>query len=218
MTAPLERAIRQPHSSEHPFALKAAAVRLSRTYARASDPHSAYRTPIMRPVHHADVVTYAADFEHTDLTKPPPRPFNLTVVCIPTAPGWSRTIIYQGKRKALKETALPSAEVDKDDVSGGTAETTTTTTTKKKKSSPVALLLGLIPVWLIHIFANRFLDSDLAFLHYQVAAIPTAVPTTSLTVRHIVSPTFKYTATPTIKHTARAIVKHIAVLTPTAAV
>ena len=22
-------------------------------------------------------------------------------------------------------------------------------------------------VWLVHLFANRFLDSDLAFLHYQ---------------------------------------------------
>jgi hypothetical protein len=33
------------------------------------------------------VVTYAAGYEHLDLSKPPPRPFNLTVVCIPTAPG-----------------------------------------------------------------------------------------------------------------------------------
>lgn len=101
------------------------------------------------------VVSYAAEYERTDMSKPPPRPFNLTVVCIPTAPGWSRAIIYQGKQKGLKGTAHSSA--GDAPLSDG----------KPKKQSPVAFLLGLIPVWLVHLFANRFLDSDLAFLHYQ---------------------------------------------------
>ena len=29
----------------------------------------------------------------------------------------------------------------------------------------------LLPVWLIHLGSNRFLDSDLAFLHYQEQAV-----------------------------------------------
>jgi len=105
------------------------------------------------------VVSYAAGYEHLDLTKPPPKPFNLTVVMIPTAPGSSRAIIYQGKQKGLRGSAHASAD--------DAPEVQVEAQRKTKKGGPPAFLLSLIPVWLVHLFANRFLDSDLAFLHYQ---------------------------------------------------
>ena len=78
------------------------------------------------------------------LSSPPPAALPLSVfhfqptqVCVPTQPGWSRAIIFGGSRD------------------------------KKAATSPVAKLFATLPVWLLHIFSNRFLDSDLAFLHYQ---------------------------------------------------
>ena len=38
---------------------------------------------------------------------------------------------------------------------------------KKKKKSLIATIFGIIPPWAIHLLSNKFLDSDLAFLHYQ---------------------------------------------------
>lgn len=38
---------------------------------------------------------------------------------------------------------------------------------KPAKKSPLSLIFALIPTWFIHLLSNRFLDSDLAFLHYQ---------------------------------------------------
>merc|ERR1712166_238216 len=38
---------------------------------------------------------------------------------------------------------------------------------KKKKKSLFGILFSIIPVWAIHLLSNKFLDSDLAFLHYQ---------------------------------------------------
>jgi len=119
------------------------------------------------------VVSYAAGYEHLDLSKPPPGTFNLTVVCIPTAPGWSRTIIYQGKQKGLTGSAhssgaAPPSSADEPPAGSGVAESEPTASPPPKtKKGPPAFLLALIPVWLVHLFANRFLDSDLAFLHYQ---------------------------------------------------
>lgn len=37
----------------------------------------------------------------------------------------------------------------------------------RTRSGPMGALFSVLPVWLIHIFSNRFIDSDLAFLHYQ---------------------------------------------------
>ena len=31
----------------------------------------------------------------------------------------------------------------------------------------IARLVGLLPVWVTHILSSRFLDTDLAFLHFQ---------------------------------------------------
>lgn len=55
--------------------------------------------------------------------------FDLTAVCVPSAPGHSRAILLGPSR-----------------------------------ASP---LVRLLPAWLVHLGFNRFLDSDLAFLHYQ---------------------------------------------------
>ena len=69
------------------------------------------------------------------------RPFKLSVLCIPTKPGWSRAIIFS-----------PGGSDDKK---------------KAKKTSWKGKLFKLIPIWLGHQLSNVFLDSDLAFLHFQ---------------------------------------------------
>jgi hypothetical protein len=38
---------------------------------------------------------------------------------------------------------------------------------KKKPAPLLRFIFGLLPVWFLHQLSNRFLDSDLAFLHYQ---------------------------------------------------
>ena len=83
-------------------------------------------------------IWYDADFQID-----PPRKFELSVLCIPTKPGWSRAIVVT--------TANVKAEGE-------------TTNGKKTLMSRV---FKAIPEWMLHIFSNRFLDSDLAFLHYQ---------------------------------------------------
>jgi len=60
-------------------------------------------------------------------------PFRLNVICVPVAPGRSRVILLN---------------------------------TRKRGKEPSGLMETL-PQWVAHLFANRFLDSDLAFLHYQ---------------------------------------------------
>ena len=74
-------------------------------------------------------------------------PFRLSAVCIPTRPGWSRVVIYPGVG------VTPEDEKDE----------------KQLSSSPklVRQIFKLIPTWLLHVLNSKFLDSDLAFLHYQ---------------------------------------------------
>jgi len=126
------------------------------------------------------VVAYNADFENSS------RTFNLTVVCVPTAPGWSRAIIYGGPQPQAKkpkgrlnahraeerstEPIVAPAPVDEPQVAAPPA----------KKTSLVGKIFRLLPVWVVHLGSNRFLDSDLAFLHYQEQSVrmrkaPTAV-------------------------------------------
>lgn len=115
------------------------------------------------------VVSYNADFEPTLDKKSgelkPSRPFNLTVVCVPTAAGRSRAIIYGGSKPAKKRTKPTSSE------RGTAAGPKPEMGLKKKPASLAGRLFGLLPVWLLHIGNNRFLDSDLAFLHYQEQAV-----------------------------------------------
>jgi Pheophorbide a oxygenase len=91
------------------------------------------------------IVSYYADFESQPDNKPKKAPFNFKAICIPTEPGWSRVIVV-------------STDLSKEESKEGSG---------KKKKSLLALVFGLLPQWAIHQLSNRFLDSDLAFLHYQ---------------------------------------------------
>ncbi|OEU19105.1 hypothetical protein FRACYDRAFT_137803, partial [Fragilariopsis cylindrus CCMP1102] len=72
--------------------------------------------------------------------------FKLGALCIPTKPGWSRAIIMAGP-KEMKEKEMKKK--------------------KEKRKSLFGILFSIIPVWAIHLLSNKFLDSDLSFLHYQ---------------------------------------------------
>lgn len=95
--------------------------------------------------------------------------FNLTALCIPTKPGWSRTIIYGAPPpKSKQEKAKDEARKEGKNAVAATGAATKT----KPKKLPLKMQLlfkvfRLLPIWLIHQLSNRFLDSDLAFLHYQ---------------------------------------------------
>jgi len=94
---------------------------------------------------------------------PPPKerkPFQLTVICVPTAPGWSRAIIFGGTKPQSKAEAKAKAEA-----------ATAAEVAKEPKPSLVGRIFKLLPVWLVHLGSNRFLDSDLAFLHYQEQSV-----------------------------------------------
>jgi len=88
-------------------------------------------------------VWYDAKFETPD---PKPRVFELSVLCIPTRPGWSRAIVLTTRRLEVS---------------------TSSTDPKKQRPSLMSRIFKALPIWLIHILNNRFLDSDAAFLHYQ---------------------------------------------------
>ena len=94
------------------------------------------------------VVNYDAQF----MTETP-RAFRLSAVCIPTKPGWSRGIIITRRGD---DTEVVDENAD-----------TAVATKKKKKKSLFALVFSSLPPWLVHQLSNRFLDSDLAFLHFQ---------------------------------------------------
>lgn len=121
------------------------------------------------------VVAYNAGFEPAydkHGNKKLRRPFNLTVVCLPTASGRSRAIIYGGQKpqtKADREEAAASAFAVSGGGSGG--ENSPREPTKKAKTSLVGKIFRLLPVWAVHLGSNRFLDSDLAFLHYQEQSV-----------------------------------------------
>jgi hypothetical protein len=76
------------------------------------------------------------------------RKFKLSALCIPIKPGWSRGIIIT--RRA-----------------GDGNDEKTTEKKKKQKKSLLAIAFSVLPVWAVHQLSNRFLDSDLAFLHFQ---------------------------------------------------
>jgi phenylpropionate dioxygenase-like ring-hydroxylating dioxygenase large terminal subunit len=68
------------------------------------------------------------------------KTFNLTAVMTPTKPGWSRIIIYATRFAKIK----------------------------KLERKPLKLkIFSRLPTWMLHQLSNRFLDSDLAFLHFQ---------------------------------------------------
>lgn len=92
-----------------------------------------------------------------------PRDFNLSVLCIPTKPGWSRAIILGS--------SIGKSESDMDEESNTqdspNLKEAPQQSKKKNSFSLVGMIFKRIPVWLVHQLSNRFLDSDLAFLHHQ---------------------------------------------------
>jgi hypothetical protein len=131
-------------------------------------------------------IQYNATFEQTAAQQAAGEDlkfFNLTALCIPTKPGWSRTIVFgapppQTKEEKAREEAKNVARAQ--GKSGGeTANVTGTGTNKsiqqsnsKPKKLPLKLqilfkVIRILPVWLLHQLSNKFLDSDLAFLHFQ---------------------------------------------------
>jgi hypothetical protein len=97
----------------------------------------------------------------------PPRPFKLSTFCIPTKPGWSRAII---QTLSATTATMKKEEEEKDEKADETTTTKATTTpTKKKKTkkSLVAIIFSKLPPWAAHQLTNIFLDSDMAFLHFQ---------------------------------------------------
>ncbi len=95
-------------------------------------------------------VAYDAKYESET-----PRDFKLSVLCIPTKPGWSRAIL------------LGSPLDKKEDTDSSTKTAVEVSNKKKKKKTLLSLVFKIIPVWFVHQLSNRFLDSDLAFLHFQ---------------------------------------------------
>jgi phenylpropionate dioxygenase-like ring-hydroxylating dioxygenase large terminal subunit len=96
------------------------------------------------------IVNYDGQFK-TEAAKA----FRLSAICIPTKPGWSRGII------------LTWPKGDSAPKKNGDEEATKVEVKKKPKKSLVGIVFSNLPVWLSHQLSNRFLDSDLAFLHFQ---------------------------------------------------
>ena len=94
--------------------------------------------------------------------------FKLGALCIPTKPGWSRAIIMAGPSKEEGDNK-EEEEAEKVVVVSNEEEIKEKEMKKKKKKkkSLFGILFSIIPVWAIHLLSNKFLDSDLSFLHYQ---------------------------------------------------
>jgi pheophorbide a oxygenase len=112
------------------------------------------------------VISYNATFENGS-------PWSLTTVCVPTRPGWSRLILFQGKdlgvchgRGTLDEDAAQGLDAD---AARDERETTEAQGNGPSKGSVslIGRVFKLLPPFVSHLLANKFLDSDLAFLHYQ---------------------------------------------------
>jgi hypothetical protein len=111
------------------------------------------------------VISYDGDFTRTIPKKGSLKGphFNLTTIMLPTKPGWSRIIIYGGPAAATKK--------KKEETKSLAAFPSTTAADKPVATrEPPNLLFRLLrafPVWILHQFSHKFLDSDLALLHYQ---------------------------------------------------
>ena len=105
-------------------------------------------------------VAYDAKYETEN-----PRGFQLSVLCIPTKPGWSRAIILG---PSMDDPAkVKNAYTNENDTAHEDAKATTNTKKKRKGNPLMKMIFKRIPVWFVHQLSNRFLDSDLAFLHFQ---------------------------------------------------
>ena len=111
------------------------------------------------------VIQYNAEFEKppTADDDTPPRVFNLTAVMIPTKPGWSRIMLFGGQARKENQQREKEARVR----AAGSKGAAKSKRRSKPKFNLMRFLFGVLPTWMIHQLSNRFLDSDLAFLHYQ---------------------------------------------------
>ena len=108
----------------------------------------------------------------------PPRPFTLAVLCIPTAPGWSRAIIVGGvseQKRARKEDSglqqqkerKKQQQKQKQQQDESPLQEQQEQHPDKKKKTLAQIIFANIPPWVSHLLSNQFLDSDLVFLHVQ---------------------------------------------------
>ena len=74
------------------------------------------------------------------------------------------------------------------------ARTRGATAAPKKKKSLFARLVGLLPVWVTHILSSRFLDTDLAFLHFQARASSARAARSSFRVVQLLPQPYIYSA------------------------
>jgi len=117
------------------------------------------------------LVNYKATFSQEDGSK---RPWQLSVLCVPTKPGWSRVIVLSGPpaAAAAESEGINNEEEEEDFAPKTTSDSTIASQTskpkqKKKKKSIVSIIFRLLPTWVNHLLSNKFFDSDMAFLHYQ---------------------------------------------------
>jgi len=98
------------------------------------------------------LISYKATFEPKPGEEPGQerKPWALSVLCVPTKPGWSKIMLFT------------TSEVDKRPANAAEKKKK-----KKKKFSFIGLIFKKLPKWVMHLLNSKFLDSDLAFLHYQ---------------------------------------------------
>lgn len=138
------------------------------------------------------VLQYYGNFTNAEGTMnlPNTAPFRLSTICVPLRPGWSRIMIFVGPPSVDEEDTAndhPPQQQQQPQNLNDTSKTASSPhhpnvpKSKKQKSTLVSKLVktifSLFPVWLLHTFSNRFLDSDLAFLHYQERTAATAAAT-----------------------------------------
>ena len=97
------------------------------------------------------VISYEGIFEPKTPQAEAPL-FNLTAIMIPTKPGWSRLILHAGPGSR----GVPAEDNDASVVSK-----------RRPRATFMLNVVSLLPIWLTHQISNGFLDSDLAFLHFQ---------------------------------------------------
>ncbi len=125
------------------------------------------------------MVHYNATFVDTS------NPFTLTTLLIPVSAGHSKIIIFSlnsnitsasTSRDSNRRIETPSATMTTNDTdnstSSGHMNHVVTSTAVPKKSFDLRQLIFYaifprLPIWFLHTFSNRFLDSDLMLLHDQ---------------------------------------------------
>jgi hypothetical protein len=101
------------------------------------------------------VISYEGEYQPKEGQTEVPV-FNLTAIMMPLRPGWSRMISCGGPDGGGKKR---TTSLDSDNAPDSLQ-------TKSKPAISFSLF-SFLPKWVKHQFGSIFLDSDLAFLHYQ---------------------------------------------------